>query len=109
MVGTGKPGPYALARCDVCTCNRCENGRARQDASNLATSIGGATHKCCPQNECIMQGCLRPVDIRIPKDSLLWPGEEAAVVGGNVLTSQRVTDVILKCFKAAAASQVGLP
>lgn len=55
-----------------------------------------------------MQGCLRPVDIRIPKDSLLWPGEEAAVVGGNVLTSQRVTDVILKCFKAAAASQVGL-
>lgn len=28
------------------------------------------------------------------------------MVGGNVLTSQRVTDVILKCFKAAAASQV---
>lgn len=46
------------------------------------------------------------MEIKIPKDSILWPGQEAAVVGGNVLTSQRVTDVILKCFKAAAASQV---
>ncbi|KAJ5946242.1 hypothetical protein N7454_003081 [Penicillium verhagenii] len=31
--------------------------------------------------------------------------ELAAVVGGNVLTSQRVTDVILKCFRVCAASQ----
>lgn len=51
------------------------------------------------------QGCLQPVEIKIPKGSILWPGDKAAVVGGNVLTSQRVTDVILKCFKAAAASQ----
>lgn len=51
------------------------------------------------------QGCLRPVEIRIPENSILWPSPEAAVVGGNVLTSQRVTDVILKCFEAAAASQ----
>lgn len=28
------------------------------------------------------------------------------MVGGNVLTSQRVTDVVLKAFAAAAASQV---
>lgn len=28
------------------------------------------------------------------------------MVGGNVLTSQRVTDVVLKAFNAAAASQV---
>lgn len=55
---------------------------------------------------CLLQGCLRPVEIRIPENSILWPSPEAAVVGGNVLTSQRVTDVILKCFEAAAASQV---
>ena len=33
------------------------------------------------------------------------PGPDAAVVGGNVLTSQRVVDVILKAFGACAASQ----
>ncbi|KAJ5988288.1 hypothetical protein N7481_003498 [Penicillium waksmanii] len=51
------------------------------------------------------QGCLKPIGVRIPPNSLLSPSETAAVVGGNVLTSQRVTDVILKCFQACAASQ----
>jgi 5-oxoprolinase (ATP-hydrolysing) len=35
----------------------------------------------------------------------LNPTAKAAVVGGNVLTSQRVTDVVLRAFKACAASQ----
>lgn len=52
------------------------------------------------------QGCLAPITIHIPEGSLLAPSATAAVVGGNVLTSQRVTDVVLKAFKAAAASQV---
>ena len=51
------------------------------------------------------QGCLKPIDVRIPKKSFLSPSEKAAVVGGNVLTSQRVTDVIFRCFEACAASQ----
>jgi len=50
-------------------------------------------------------GCLVPVEIRIPQGTILNPSETAAVVGGNVLTSQRVTDVVLKAFKACAASQ----
>ncbi|KAK9457800.1 Hydantoinase B/oxoprolinase-domain-containing protein [Dipodascopsis uninucleata] len=51
------------------------------------------------------QGCLKPVNIIIPKDSFLSPSAKAAVVGGNVLTSQRVTDVIFKAFQVCAASQ----
>ncbi|CAM9021967.1 unnamed protein product [Wickerhamomyces anomalus] len=51
------------------------------------------------------QGCLRPAKIIIPKGSILSPLEGAAVVGGNVMTSQRVTDVILKAFKVMADSQ----
>ena len=51
------------------------------------------------------QGCLKPVQILIPKQSFLSPSGTAAVVGGNVLTSQRVTDVVLKAFNACAASQ----
>ncbi|CAO1636411.1 unnamed protein product [Jaminaea pallidilutea] len=50
-------------------------------------------------------GCLVPVEVRIPENSMLDPSDGAAVVGGNVLTSQRITDVVLKAFKAAAASQ----
>jgi len=51
------------------------------------------------------QGCLKPIEVRIPENCLLNPAAEAGVVGGNVLTSQRVTDVIFKAFEAAAASQ----
>jgi 5-oxoprolinase (ATP-hydrolysing) len=51
------------------------------------------------------QGCLAPITIKIPQNSILNPSAKAAVVGGNVLTSQRVTDVVLKAFKACAASQ----
>ncbi|KAL6714723.1 hypothetical protein ACLMJK_008148 [Lecanora helva] len=51
------------------------------------------------------QGCLKPITVLIPPDSFLSPSEKAAVVGGNVLTSQRVTDVILRAFSACAASQ----
>ncbi|KAI1176543.1 hydantoinase B/oxoprolinase [Nemania sp. FL0916] len=51
------------------------------------------------------QGCLKPINVKIPPRSLLSPSTGAAVVGGNVLTSQRVTDVIFKAFEACAASQ----
>ncbi|KAH8803506.1 5-oxoprolinase [Xylogone sp. PMI_703] len=51
------------------------------------------------------QGCLDPIDICIPPRSLLSPSKGAGVVGGNVLTSQRITDVILRAFDACAASQ----
>ncbi|KAJ7868846.1 Hydantoinase B/oxoprolinase [Mycena leptocephala] len=50
-------------------------------------------------------GCLVPLEIKIPPKSLLSPSRTAAVCGGNVLTSQRIVDVVLKAFHAAAASQ----
>ncbi|XP_026467050.1 5-oxoprolinase-like [Ctenocephalides felis] len=51
------------------------------------------------------QGCLAPISIKIPRGSLLDPSDDAAVVGGNVLTSQRVVDVVFKAFGTCAASQ----
>lgn len=50
-------------------------------------------------------GCLVPLDVRIPSGSLLSPSRTAAVCGGNVLTSQRIVDVVLRAFNACAASQ----
>ncbi|XP_077975283.1 5-oxoprolinase-like isoform X1 [Styela clava] len=51
------------------------------------------------------QGCLAPVKVNIPKWSLLDPIEDAAVIGGNTLTSQRITDVVFRAFQTCAASQ----
>ncbi|KAM7345135.1 5-oxoprolinase [Cochliomyia hominivorax] len=51
------------------------------------------------------QGCLAPIKVIIPKNSILDPSEDAAVVGGNVLTSQRIVDTVLKAFRVCAASQ----
>ncbi|KAG1724354.1 Hydantoinase B/oxoprolinase [Suillus lakei] len=50
-------------------------------------------------------GCLVPIEIKIPTKSILSPSRTAAVCGGNVLTSQRIVDVVLKAFHACAASQ----
>ena len=58
-----------------------------------------------PQDIPLNQGCLNPIKVIVPEGTLLSPSEHAAVVGGNVLTSQRVTDVILRAFHACAASQ----
>ncbi len=50
-------------------------------------------------------GCLRSVELRIPDGSILSPGPGAAVVAGNVETSQRVVDVLLGALGLSAASQ----
>ncbi|KZF24691.1 hydantoinase B/oxoprolinase [Xylona heveae TC161] len=51
------------------------------------------------------QGAIAPITIEIPENSLLRPSPEAACCAGNVLTSQRIVDVIFKAFKASSASQ----
>jgi 5-oxoprolinase (ATP-hydrolysing) len=50
------------------------------------------------------QGCLAPISVILPKGCFLNPSAGAAVCAGNTQTSQRVVDVILKTFAAAAAS-----
>ena len=51
------------------------------------------------------EGCLHPVDIRIPPGSLLNPEPPAAVVAGNVETSQCITDALYGALGAMAGSQ----
>jgi len=50
-------------------------------------------------------GCLRPIRIVIPKRSLLSPEFPAAVVAGNVETSQEVTNCLFGALGAMAAAQ----
>ena len=51
------------------------------------------------------EGCLKPIRIVIPKGSMLAPEYPAAVVAGNVETSQVVTDTLFGALGVLAASQ----
>ncbi|HEY4345631.1 MAG TPA: hydantoinase B/oxoprolinase family protein [Parvibaculum sp.] len=51
------------------------------------------------------EGCLKPLDIVIPEGSMLAPRYPAAVVGGNVETSQAVTDALFGAFGVMASAQ----
>ncbi len=54
-----------------------------------------------PMNE----GCLKPINIVIPDHSMLQPDFPAAVVAGNVETSQAVTDALFGALGVMAAAQ----
>lgn len=57
------------------------------------------------ENIPLNSGCLEPVEIIIPSNSLLNPHYPAAVVAGNVETSQCIVDTLLGATQAVAASQ----
>ncbi|RMG14412.1 MAG: putative hydro-lyase [Planctomycetota bacterium] len=50
-------------------------------------------------------GCFRPIEVIIPAGSLLDPRPPAAVVGGNVETSQRIVDVLYGALGKLGAAQ----
>jgi 5-oxoprolinase (ATP-hydrolysing) len=50
-------------------------------------------------------GCLRPLSIKLPDRCLLNPTYPAAVVAGNVETSQCIVDALLAALGASAAAQ----
>jgi len=50
-------------------------------------------------------GCLKPLDIIVPEDCMLRPRYPAAVVAGNVETSQAITDTIFGALGLMAAAQ----
>lgn len=60
-------------------------------ASAVYYSVRCITDPDIPPND----GCYRPIDIRAPEGTVVNASPPAAVVGGNVEVSQRVTDVIL--------------
>ncbi|MEA1014502.1 hydantoinase B/oxoprolinase family protein [Sphingosinicella sp. LY1275] len=50
-------------------------------------------------------GCLRPITLKVPEGSMLNPQYPAAVVAGNVETSQVITDCLFAACGAIAPSQ----
>ncbi|WP_455386193.1 hydantoinase B/oxoprolinase family protein, partial [Acidihalobacter prosperus] len=54
-----------------------------------------------PMNE----GCLKPLHLVVPEGCMLNPGPPAAVVAGNVETSQAITDALYGALGVMAAAQ----
>jgi len=50
-------------------------------------------------------GCLKPIEVVIPQGSMLSPNYPAAVVAGNVETSQIVTNCLFAALRALSSAQ----
>ncbi len=93
------------------------SGSAQQVSSNLNANRAIVKAAVLYSLRCLIDediplndGVLEPVELVIPAGILDPPGAEdpadcPAVVGGNVETSQRITDVVLGALGLAAASQ----
>ncbi|GAB3414589.1 hydantoinase B/oxoprolinase family protein [Haloparvum alkalitolerans] len=89
------------------------SGTADQVPGNVNAPLAVATSAVYFVVRCVTdpeippnEGCYDPVEVSVPEESLLNPDPPAAVVGGNVETSQRVTDVVLSAFAEAAPDRV---
>ena len=51
------------------------------------------------------EGCLKPLDIRVPKGSMINPDYPAAVISGNTEVSQSIADTLYGALGVIAGSQ----
>jgi len=89
------------------------SGTASQVAGNVNAPLAVAKSAVYFVVRCVTEpdippnhGCYEPVTVHAPEGSLLNPTPPAAVVGGNVETSQRVTDVVFAALADAAPDRV---
>ena len=87
-------------------------GTSRQRPNNfnapsaVARSAVLYVFRCLVEDEIpLNEGCLKPIRIIIPEDSMLAPKYPAAVAAGNVETSQAITDALFGALEVAAESQ----
>jgi len=88
-------------------------GTAAQVAGNVNAPLAVAESAVYYVVRCVTDpdvppnaGCYEPISVSAPNGSLLNPDPPAAVVGGNVETSQRVTDVVFDALADAAPDRV---
>lgn len=88
-------------------------GSARQVTGNVNAPLSVAKSAVYFVVRCVTDpeippnhGCYTPVTVSAPEGSLLNPRPPAAVVGGNVETSQRVTDTVFLALAKAAPDRV---
>lgn len=70
--------------------------------SGIHYALRAATDPTIPMND----GCFRPVEAIVPEGTLLNPRRPAPVSGGNVETSTRNADVVLRALAGAAPERL---
>ena len=119
------PGEFTYAMDDGCQIQvaiRCDRTRRTARIDFSGTSPQQTTNYNAPSAVCkaavlyvfrtlvddnipLNAGCLKPLEIVIPSGCMLNPRYPAAVVAGNVETSQAVTDALYGALGIMAASQ----
>ncbi|MCF7805066.1 MAG: hydantoinase B/oxoprolinase family protein [Candidatus Marinimicrobia bacterium] len=63
--------------------------------------------RCMAENDIpVNEGCFRPLTVIAPKGTVVNATRPAAVAGGNVETSQRIVDVVLKALSRAVPERI---
>jgi N-methylhydantoinase B len=70
--------------------------------SGIYYALRAMTDPTIPMNE----GCFRPIEVRVPAGTMLNPNRPAPVSGGNVETSMRNADLVLRALAALAPGRV---
>ena len=70
--------------------------------SGIYYVVRALTDPNIPMND----GCFRPISVHVPEGTFLNPRRPAPVSGGNVETSMRNADVVLRAFAEAAPERV---
>jgi N-methylhydantoinase B len=70
--------------------------------SGIYYTLISATDPTIPVND----GCFRPITLKVPEGSIMNPRRPAPVAGGNVETSQRNVDVLLRAFSLIMPSKI---
>lgn len=70
--------------------------------SGVYYALRAVTDPTIPMNE----GCFRPIEVDVPLGTVLNPRRPAAVSGGNVETSTRNADLVLRALAEAAPDRV---
>ena len=98
-----------------------EHGRLQVDFTGSAPQIGGSLNavaaitysatfyvlRCLlPPEAAPTAGLMRPVELIIPEGTVVNAKPPAAVAGGNVETSQRIVDVLLRAFSQMLPDRV---
>ena len=99
----------------------CRSGEFSRDFSGSATQVAGSLNavaaitysavfyvlRCLlPEEAAPTAGLMRPVSLILPERSVVNAQPPAAVAGGNVETSQRITDVLLRALAAIIPDRV---
>jgi 5-oxoprolinase (ATP-hydrolysing) len=109
-IDISSPGSRAAARLDFAGSAGVHPGNLNAPPAVLRSAVIYVLRLLIAEPLPLNEGLLRAVEIQVPEGMLnpqfpADPAEAPAVVGGNVETSQRLVDTLMKALRLAACSQ----